>query len=146
MEKFIFRFDTILNTKEKIEEDRKNKLGISMKKLVTEQEHLQRLFQRKNDMIIQWQEKSNKIVKISELRSISNNLDIMQNIIDKQLNVVEQSEFETENRRKQLLEASKQKKVFEKLKEKDYEEHKYNQLKKEDALTDEIVSYKAVCR
>ncbi|MBU5677415.1 flagellar export protein FliJ [Alkaliphilus sp. MSJ-5] len=146
MEKFIFRFDTILNTKEKIEEDRKNKLGISMKKLVTEQEHLQRLFQKKNDMVNQWQEKSSKIVKISELRSISNNLDIMQNIIDKQLNVVEQSELETENRRKQLLEASKQKKVFEKLKEKDYEEHKYNQLKKEDALTDEIVSYKAVCR
>lgn len=146
MEKFIFRFDTVLNTKEKIEEDRKNKFGISMQKLVTEQEHLQRLFQKKNDMVNQLQEKSNKIVKISELRSISNNLDIMQNIIDKQLNVVEQSEIETENRRKQLLEASKQKKVFEKLKEKDYEEHKYNQLKKEDALTDEIVSYKAVSR
>jgi len=146
MEKFIFRFDTVLNTKEKIEEDRKNKFGISMQKLVTEQEYLQRLFQKKNDMVNQLQEKSNKIVKISELRSISNNLDIMQNIIDKQLNVVEQSEIETENRRKQLLEASKQKKVFEKLKEKDYEEHKYNQLKKEDALTDEIVSYKAVSR
>lgn len=146
MGKFIFRFDTILNTKEKIEEDRKNKLGISMQKLALEQQHLETLFQKKNELLNSWKEKSQKTVKISQLRNLSQNLDLMKNIIDKQLNVVKQSELEAENRRKDLLEASKQKKVFEKLKEKDYEEHKYNQLKKEDALTDEIVCYKAVGR
>lgn len=146
MEKFIFRFDTILSTKEKIEDDRKNKLGISMQKLAVEQRHLETLFQKKSDLINNWKEKTQKTVKVSELRNLSQNLDLMQSIIDKQSMVVEQSELEAENRRKDLLEASKQKKVFEKLKEKDYEEHKYNQLKKEDALTDEIVCYKAVGR
>lgn len=146
MERFVFRFGTILNTKEKIEDDRKNKLGISMKRLASEKEHLQMLFKKKDDMINQWQERSENVIKISDLRNLSNSLDIMRNIIDKQLNVVEESKTDTEIKRKDLLEASKQKKVFEKLKEKDYEEHKYNQLKKEYALTDEIVSYKAANR
>jgi len=146
VERFVFRFDTILNTKEKIEDDRKNKLGISMKRLVTEQDQLQRMLHKKNNMINQFKEKTNKVVKISELRNLSNNLSTMKNIIDNQLYVVEQSKFEAEHKRKELLEASKQKKVFEKLKEKDYEEHKYNQLKKEYTLTDEIVSYKVANR
>jgi len=146
VERFVFRFDTILNTKEKIENDRKNKFGISMKKLVTEQEHLQNLFRKKNSIINQFSEKTQKIVKVNELRNLSNNLSIMQKIIDKQLNAVEQSKFEAENTRKELLEASKQKKIFEKLKEKDYEEYKSSQLKKEYILADEIVSYKVATR
>lgn len=143
MEKFTFRFDTVLNTKEKIEDDRKNKLGISMQKLAMDQNQLERLFHKKDDLINNWNEKTEKTVKVSVLRNLSHDLDLMKNIIDKQLNVVEQSELETENRRKDLIEASKQKKVFEKLKEKDYEDHKYNQLRKEHALIDEIVCYRA---
>jgi len=146
VERFIFRFDTILNTKEKIEDDRKNKLGISMKRLATEQEQLQKMFQKRSSIVSQFKEKTQKAVKISELRNLSNNLDILKNIINKQLSVVEQSKFDAENKRKELFEASKQKKIFEKLKEKDYEDHKYSQLKKEYILIDEIVSYKAANR
>ena len=146
MEKFVFRFNTILNTKEKIEDDRKNKLGISMKKLAQEKENLQALSNKKNDMINQWQKKSNNVIKISELRNLSNSLELMEVFIDKQSKIVEESEIEAKNKRKELIDASKEKKVFEKLKEKDYEEYKYIQLKKEHAVTDELVSYKAASR
>lgn len=146
MGKFTFRFDTILTTKEKIEDDRKNKLGISMQKLASEQNQLEKLSHKKNNLINNLEESLQKTVEVSELRNLSYNLDMIQDIIDKQTQVVEQLELETENRRKDLIEASKQKKVFEKLKEKDYEEYKYNQLKKEYALTDEIVCYKAASR
>ncbi|HZX20831.1 MAG TPA: flagellar export protein FliJ [Clostridia bacterium] len=146
MEKFIFRFNTVLNVKEKIEDDRKNKLGVSMRKLAVEQNKLNKLFYKKDDLVHNLEEKMQNTIKIEELRNLSYNLDMMQNIISKQIGVVEQSELETENRRKDLIEASKQKKVFEKLKEKDYEEHKYNRLKEEYALTDEIVCYKAASR
>ncbi len=146
MEKFVFRFNTILNTKEKIEDDRKNKLGISMKKLAQEKENLQTLSNKKNDMINQWQKKSNNVIKISELRNLSNSLELMEVFIDKQSKIVEESEIEAKNKRKELIDASKEKKVFEKLKEKDYEEYKYIQLKKEHAVTDELVSYKAASR
>lgn len=143
MDRFIFRFGTILNTKEKIEDDRKNKLGISMKKLAAEQAHLENLLQKKRNIVNEFREKTEKIVTVNELRSISNNLSMIQNIIDKQLNSVEQSKYETENKRKELLEASKEKKIFEKLREKDYEDYKYSQMKKEYILADEIISYKA---
>lgn len=146
MGKFTFRFDTILTTKEKIEDDRKNKLGISMQKLASEQNQLEKLSHKKNNLINNLEESLQKTVEVSELRNLSYNLDMIQDIIDKQTQVVEQLELETENRRKDLIEASKQKKVFEKLKEKDYEEYKYNQLKKEYALTDQIVCYKAASR
>lgn len=143
MSKFIYRFDSILSTKEKIEEDRKNKLGISMQKLVAEQNQLSKLCCKKDDLIGDLQEKMQQTIQIKELRNISYNLNIMQDIIEKQVEVVEQSEIETEERRKDLIEASKQRKVFEKLKEKDYEEYKYDELKKEYISTDEIVSFKA---
>lgn len=147
MGKFTFRFDTILTTKEKIEDDRKNKLGISMQKLLAEQTKLDKLCCKKDDLVYSLEEKmQDTTIKVRELRNFSHNLNVMQNIIDKQTQVVEQSEIETENRRKDLIEASKQKKVFEKLKEKDFEEYKYNELRKEYALTDEIVCFKAAGR
>ena len=146
MEKFIFRFNTVLNVKEKIEDDRKNKLGISMQKLAVEQNRLDKLSFKKDDLIDSLNERMQNTIKIEELRNFSYNLDMMQGIIDKQAETVEQSELEAENRRKDLIEASKQKKVFEKLKEKDYEKHRYEQLKKEHALTDEIVSYKTASK
>lgn len=143
MDKFIFRFNTILHNKERIEDDRKNKLGISMRKLVTEQQNLENLFNKKENIMGQIKNKTKETVKVSELRRLANNMEIMKNIIDKQQHVVDQSKLDTENKRINLLEASKQKKVFEKLKEKDFEEHKYLQLKKEDAIVDQFVSYKA---
>ncbi len=146
MGKFTFRFDTILTTKEKIEDDRKNKLGISMQKLASEQNQLEKLSHKKNNLINNLEESLQKIVEVSELRNLSYNLDMIQNIIDKQTQIVEQLELETENKRKDLIEASKQKKIFEKLREKDYEEYKYTELKKEYTLTDEIVCYKAASR
>ncbi|ABW19027.1 flagellar export protein FliJ [Alkaliphilus oremlandii] len=143
MGKFVFRFNTILNTKEKIEDDRKNKLGLSMKKLAQEKEELKALADKRNNLIEQWQTKSSDIVKISDLRALSNNLELMQNFIDKQNKVVELSEMDAFNKRKELIEASKEKKVFQKLREKDFEEYKYIELKKEYELVDELVSYKA---
>lgn len=143
MGKFVFRFNTILNTKEKIEDDRKNKLGLSMKKLAQEKEELKALADKRNTLIEQWQTKSSDIVKISDLRALSNNLELMQNFIDKQNKVVELSEMDAFNKRKELIEASKEKKVFQKLREKDFEEYKYIELKKEYELVDELVSYKA---
>ena len=109
MGKFIFRFDTILTTKEKIEDDRKNKLGISMQKLASEQNQLEKLSHKKNNLINNLEESLQKTVEVSELRNLSYNLDMIQDIIDKQTQVVEQLELETENRRKDLIEASKQK-------------------------------------
>ena len=143
MGKFVFRFNTILNTKEKIEDDRKNKLGLSMKKLAQEKEELKALAEKRNNLIEQWQTKSSDIVKISDLRALSNNLELMQNFIDKQNKVVELSEMDAFNKRKELIEASKEKKVFQKLREKDFEEYKYIELKKEYELVDDLVSYKA---
>lgn len=146
MDKFSFRFDTILSTKQKMEDDKKNKLGISIKKLASEKAHLENLFQKKNDIANQIDQKFQSKIKIKELRTLHNNLYRMQDLIDKQLDVVGQHESETQNKRKELLEASKGKKVFEKLKEKDFEEFKYNQFKSEIALTDEIISYKIANR
>ena len=88
MGKFKFRFDTILTAKEKIEEDKKTKLGISMQRLVAEQNQLEVLFYKKNTLISKWEKRLQKTVKISELRNLSYNLGMIQNIIDKQIKVV----------------------------------------------------------
>ena len=117
-----------------------------MQRLVAEQNQLEVLFYKKNTLISKWEKRLQKTVKISELRNLSYNLGMIQNIIDKQIKVVKQLELETEDKREDLLEATKQRKIFEKLKEKDFERYKHTELKKEHVLIDEIVCYKTADR
>ncbi|HZK56889.1 MAG TPA: hypothetical protein VFD17_01160, partial [Clostridia bacterium] len=89
MGKFVFRFDTILGVKEKIEDDKKNKLGISIQRLVAEQNKLDKLCYKKDDLVHNLEEKMQNTIKVKELRNLSYSLDMMQNIINKQEEVVE---------------------------------------------------------
>jgi len=63
--------------------------------------------------------------------------------IKRQQQKVQETEVELEKAKAEMIEAVKEKKIFEKLKENEYERYTYELKKQEEKLNDTIVSYKA---
>lgn len=141
---FTFRFESILNVKEKMEEDKKNKLGLATKKMEEERQNLYQLMQKKENIIKDMQEKTKSVLKIKELQNASYKMQLVQNLIDVQVKVLEDCKEQTNKCRNELIEAKKQKKIFCKLKENDFEHFQYLVKKDEEKFIDQLVTYKTV--
>src|SRR5699024_2782373 len=80
-------------------------------------------------------------IKVDELLSYSCYMESLKQNIEKQHHIVGKFEKEMENARIELLEAAKDKQVLEKIKDKNFEDYKYELKREEDKLTDQFVSY-----
>ena len=78
------------------------------------------------------------IVKIKKIKQDS---EILETYIELQNNVIVRCEAEVEQARKKLTEAMKERKIFEKLREKAWEKFQREELQKEQKEVDELVSY-----
>ncbi|SES67397.1 flagellar FliJ protein [Natronincola peptidivorans] len=144
-EKFSYRFNNILKIKEKIEEDKKHIFASEQKRLEIEKKSLETLFIKRENTIDKWNKTINNdnIVKISALQRASADIDYLKKALTEQKTRVEKRQEKLNESRKELIEAKKQTKIFEKLKEKDYEVFKILQSKNEAALIDQLVTYKS---
>lgn len=141
--KFVFRFQPILGLKEKEEDAKRAELGMVTKRLTSEKEILQNLHMEKEQVISQMKEKTKGIVQIKDFQRFAEKRAFLNDQIDKQRVTVDKWENKVAHSRKLLIEAKKQTKIYGVLKEKDYEEYKYMQMKEEEALVDQIVSFKS---
>ncbi|MGV8146346.1 MAG: flagellar export protein FliJ [Alkaliphilus sp.] len=140
--KFIFRFQTVLNVKEKQEEVKKYDVGFATKKHRKESDSLEFMEKNKEKMIIKWREETKKRLKIKDLRQFADEFEYIKNKINMQNKIVRESEERVKKEIELLVEAKKQRKIFDKLKEKDYDDFKYDSLKAEAMLVDQIVTFK----
>lgn len=144
--KFAFRFEPILNLKEKNEESKKAEFGIAAKKLRKEEEVLIDLYNQKHKVASQMQEKTKGILQVKDLQYFATKLQFVDSLISQQKVTVDKCENYVDHSRKLLIEAKKQKKIFDLLKEKEYENYNYLQSKDEETFIDQIVSYKTACK
>ena len=110
-------------------------------KLEQEQEKLEILQNRlrANDELLKGElQESLTIVKIKKIKQDS---EILETYIELQNNVIVRCEAEVEQARKKLTEAMKERKIFEKLREKAWEKFQREELQKEQKEVDELVSY-----
>lgn len=142
---FSYRFDNILKLKEKAEEDKINQLAKDQKKLDTEKKSLQSLLEKKECNLDKWKEitKDNNVVSIKDLQKASMAIQNINQQVNSQCVTVKKQEMMLNETRIQLIEAKKQTKIFEKLKEKDYENFQSIQLKNEANLIDQLVTFKS---
>ncbi|MCC5912027.1 MAG: flagellar export protein FliJ [Clostridiaceae bacterium] len=142
--KFTYRFNNVLSLKEKLEENKKYEFATSKKKYDEENEKLNILFQKKEAMMDRWRgiTESNHVVTIKELQNSSMNIKMVDDLVEKQKRAKEYQEENLNECRQRLVEAKKQTKIFEKLKEKDYEKFKDIISKSEASIIDQLVSYK----
>lgn len=141
MAKFVYRMQSILNIKEKMEEQAKAAFGMAIAALRTEEERLERLRQRK----IQYLAEGALLrqTKLDPLKLQENEAAlkyIEQEIKDQKIRV-KRAEEAVERARLILQEYMIERKTHEQLKEAAFEEFKEELAKEESKEVDELVSY-----
>ena len=135
-----FRLEKVLNYKETIEGFKKTKFGEVNQKLNKEESKLLDYNIYKENLIKDKNISARK-TSIGNLKLLNNYLKDISENIENQEQIVEQTKAELEKVKEELLVAMQEKKSFEKLKEKDYEEFLDQSKKNEDKIIDEIVTF-----
>ena len=142
MAKFIFNMQGLLNIKEKLEEQAKTEYGKALNKLEEEKNIFLRLNDEKKENILIFRQNIEKGINPNYIKNMNNYINLMNKKIEQQLENIEKAEEVSEEKRQCLLKAMKERKVLEALKEKEKENYFREELKKEQKVIDEIVSYK----
>lgn len=139
---FRFELQPVLALKEKLEDHKKRELGVA-------NTHKERLEGEKNTLIGLHDEAYNEIrrqyqegMNVSQLKQFNYyTAHLNKRIEKKELEIVKATK-EVHQKRNELLEAVKQRKILENLKEIKFEQFKGEEIRAENQIVDEIVSYK----
>lgn len=138
---FKFRLQSVLEFKEKIEEDEKRELARLKEIQKREEEHLNYLKSLKVHRSLELMQKSAQgILNVEELQRYHLHIEKLKEDIAQQEIKLQQIAMEVEQQRLKLLEATKEKKTYEKLKEKHYEEFLKEVEDEERKLIDELAT------
>ena len=113
----------------------------SSEKLFDEEDKLAKFNKYKN---IVKNEKNQTVIKtnIGNLAMYNNYINDLSRKIKLQERIVNKTRKDAEEAKEEMITAVKEKKIFEKLKEQEYEEYLYQLKRDEEKQTDAIVSYK----
>lgn len=128
--------------KEKLEEQAKNEYGQANARLLQEQEKLDLLTARLEDAKQKLRDVLHEMLSVKEIRRKEDAVEIIKTYVMQQFLVVKRCEKEVEIAREKLTEAMKERKIFEKLREKAFEEFMKEEGRKEQKEVDELMSYK----
>lgn len=141
MAKFIYRMQSILDIKYKLEEQEKTAYGIASQRLQEENRKLQQLMQRR----MEYEKRAGELaVGKIDVRAIQENkhaIDVMKSLIREQIMQVHIAEKNVELARKRLNEVMVERKAHEKLREKAFEEFKAELAAEEAKEVDQLVSF-----
>ncbi|KUO76101.1 MAG: hypothetical protein APF77_02100 [Clostridia bacterium BRH_c25] len=142
MAAYSFKLQKLLDYKTGMEEEKKNELGMASKRLEEEKNTLLQLKQKQNEMNIAFKEKTSQGMAVNELKLLANYIDYYKRGIKAQKIKIKMAEDYLSTCREELIKATQEKKMIEKLKEIDYSEYLYGEQKKEEKLVDDLISFK----
>jgi len=142
MAKFVFRFASNLRVKLRIEELKKLEYGRAIAALERERQKKATLVRERAETIESFRESVIRAITPDDLQMHNNYLGVLKERIIKQDGVIKKAEELVEQKRLELVEAMKERKIMEKLKEKDYEIFVREEQIKEQKIQDETVSYR----
>lgn len=142
MAKFIFKMESILSVKEKLEEQAKAEYSIEIIKLRQEEEKLEEFENRKNAYQTRLYEAVMDTLNISEIKILEDSVENIKYNIKLQLIVIANQQKNVDRAREKLDNAMKERKTYEKLKEKAFEEFKEQINAEEQKEINELVSFK----
>lgn len=137
-----FRLQKLLNYKVNMEEEKKNEMSIASKRLEEEKGRLLELKRKLNEMSNILKEKTSQGMAVNELKLLANYIDYYKRGIKEQIVKIKMAEDYLSTCRAELIKATQEKKMIEKLKEIDYGKYLYEEQKKEEKLVDDLVSFK----
>jgi len=142
---FKFRLEKILNYKETVENQSKIKFAQVKQKLTIEEALLNDFYNQKKS-VIDRRNSSSKGIKVGELAMYNSYIGALNKRIEKQSLIVARTREELDRAKDDMVQAVTEKKIFEKLREIQYEEFIYKQGKEELKINDNFISYKTATR
>lgn len=142
MAKFIFKLQSILSIKEKLEDQAKAEYGLEVLKLREEEEKLEVLIQKKESYQQELKEALYQVLVLFEIKKLENGVEVTKYHINVQKVVIKQQQLKVDQARRKLDEAMKERKTFEKLKEKAFEQFKLEIEAQERKEVDELTSFR----
>lgn len=141
MAKFIYRMQSILDIKEKMEEQAKNEFASARMHLDEEEEKLNILIKRKEGYEEQGRELQKSGLNVLDIISNRDAIARMQEFIEIQKKAVTAAQAKLEDARIRLQTAMQESKIQAKLKEKAFEEFMKEENAREFKEVDELTSY-----
>lgn len=142
MAKFIFKMESILSIKYKLEDQAKAEYGMEVAKLREEERKLEVLIAKKEA----YQDALTKAVQdaliIREIKALENSVENAKYNINAQKFVIKKQQQRVDEAREKLDNAMKERKTYEKLKEKALEQFKRELEAQERKEIDELVSFR----
>lgn len=141
MAKFIFKMQNILEIKRKLEDQAKSAYAEALGALESEKEKLQQLEEKKGEYEERLTGMVMEALNIHEIRLMENGVEVMKYKIQEQMIAVTRAERVVESARQALNAAVVDRKTYEKLREKAFEEFKIEVDAEEKKEIDQLVSY-----
>lgn len=142
MAKFIFKLESILSIKMKLEDQAKAEYGLEVMKLREEEHKLSLLERRKNGFEQQLFEALNDTLVVLIIKRLEDSVENLKYNIKIQIAVIKRQEERVAKAREKLDNAMKERKIYEKLKEKAFEEFKAEVNAQEQKEIDQLVSFR----
>ena len=142
MAKFVFKLESILSIKYKLEDQAKTEYGLELARLRLEEEKLARLEEKKEGYQLRLKDAVQNYLDIGNIRELESCVEHVKYNMSLQRLVIKAQEQRVEAARQKLDEAMKERKTFEKLKEKAFEQFKIELEAQERKEIDELVSFR----
>ncbi len=142
MPAFHFRLQAILNMKKQLEKSAKNELGIAMQKLEKERQLLAQIQLEKARQEEDYRKESSSGILLADLRQRMEYISVLHQRDLAQQERVNDEMKNVDKVREKLIEIMKERKVLEKLREKEFALYRKEQEKAGQLLVDELVSFK----
>lgn len=136
-----FRFQKILDLKEKQEDEKKNQISNLIKEIKEKEEEIEKTEKDIKNKEKEMNEKRKAGATIMDIRTSNQYLNFLKGKKIKLEFDLSALNSNLVKKREEYLELRKEKKSYESLKEKDYEKFKYKESKQEEQLIDQIVSF-----
>lgn len=142
MSKFIYRLQNVLDIKLKLESQAKTNFSMIAARLNEEEAKLSALYVTKSEYEDEYRAKSLGRLNVAELKFAKDNVEYIKGRIEEQIEVINNVRRELEVARFRLNEAMKERKIYEKLKEKAFEEFLQEESAAEKKEIDQLVSFR----
>lgn len=142
MARYKYNLQKLLDIRVSIEQEKKNQMGLAIQRLDKEKQRLKLIKGELDLMKNRFAEETSEGMEVNELKLLINYIDYYKRSIKDQKLKIKMSEDHLSVCRAELLKATQEKKMIEKLKEKDFEKFLYQEQKKEEKLVDDLVSFK----
>lgn len=138
---FKFRLEKILGLKEKMEEAKKNEYGKAKKKLDDAIEKKNQLIAKKDSLVLEMKTLDGSVLMLKKRNEYNQYVNYLKTVIQKMEENIVILRMEAEQKRHELEEAMKERKILDKYKEKEFEKYKLEEQRIENGIVNELVSY-----